>query len=157
MLTADHPNRSATLVIDHAAHCIRLERRFAAPPGQVFEAWTRPEHVACWWDPAGDVLAICEIDLRPGGAFKFVPTANPDMPFAGVYQDIDPPRRLTFEAMGAIGRVLLDGDDEGTRLLVEIQCSSHEHLQQFLRAGVGEGTSRTLDNLVAYVGAQVSQ
>lgn len=157
MLTVDNPERNASLVIDQVSHCIRLERRFTAPPDQVFEAWTRPEHVACWWDPAGERLAICEIDLRPGGAFKFVPRAQPDMPFAGVYQDINPPQGLTFEAMGAIGRVLLDGDDDGTRLLVEIKCRSDEHLQQFLRAGVDEGTSRTLDNLVAYLGVQVSQ
>jgi uncharacterized protein YndB with AHSA1/START domain len=100
-------------------------------------------------------LAVCEIDLQPGGAFKFVPSANPDMPFAGVYREIDPPRGLTFEAMGAIGRVLLDENGNATRLRVEIQCLSLEHLQQFLRVGVGEGTSRTLDNLVAYVAAQV--
>jgi hypothetical protein len=156
MPTAGHPKGSATLVVDDITHSIRLERWFAASPDQVFEAWTRPEHVACWWDPAGERLAICEIDLRPGGAFKFVPRAHPDRSFAGVYQDIDPPRRLTFEAMGAIGRVLLDGDDDATRLLVEIQCRSRDHLRQFLRAGIDEGTSRTLDHLVAYVSAQVS-
>ena len=155
MLPAGHPKENATLIVDHAAHCIRLERRFAVPPSQVFEAWTRPEHVASWWDPTGERLTICEIDLRPGGAFKFVPKANPHMPFAGVYRDINPPRHLTFEAMGAIGRVLFDGDDT-TRLRVEIQCRSLEHLQQFLRAGIDQGTSRTLDNLVAYLGAQAS-
>jgi uncharacterized protein YndB with AHSA1/START domain len=157
MLTADYSKASATVVVDHAVHCIRLERRFAAPAEQVFEAWTKPEQVACWWDPSGEALAICEIDLRPGGAFKFVPRANPNMPFVGVYQDIDPPRRLTFEAMGAIGRVLLDADEDATRLRVEIQCRSQEHLKQFLQAGVDEGASRTLDNLVAYVGAQALQ
>jgi len=157
MLAMGDPKGSATLIVDHAAHCIRLERRFAAPPDQVFEAWTKPEHVACWWDPTGEKLAICEIDLRPGGAFKFVPRAHPDMPFAGIYREISPPRRLTFESMGAIGCVLLDGDDRATRLLVEIQCRSHEHLQQFLKAGIDQGTSRTLDNLVAHLRARASR
>jgi uncharacterized protein YndB with AHSA1/START domain len=153
MPITDLPKGHANLIIDATTNSIRLERRLAAPPRKVFEAWTTPENVACWWDPSGEKLALCEIDLRPGGAFKFVPRAHPEMPFAGVYREIEPPRRLIFEAMGAIGRVLIDGDDNATRLRVEIQCASAEHLQQFLQAGVGEGTSRTLDNLVAYLGA----
>jgi uncharacterized protein YndB with AHSA1/START domain len=151
MLTAD---RSATLVVDQGTHTIRLERRLAALPAQVFAAWTQPEQVACWWDPAGQPLAVCEIDLRPGGAFKFVPKGRPDLAFAGVYQEIAPPGRLTFEAMGALGRVLLVADGDATRLTVEIQCRSAEHLQQFLQMGVHEGTSVTLDKLVAYIGAR---
>ena len=151
MLTVDSAE-NARLVIDRTAHCIRLERRFSASPAQVFEAWTKPEHVACWWDPAGQPLATCEIDLRPGGTFTFVPKSRPDMPFAGTYLEIVPSERLTFEAFGAIGRVLVDENGENTRLSVEIQCRSAEHLQQFLRSGIDEGTSRTLDNLVTYIG-----
>jgi uncharacterized protein YndB with AHSA1/START domain len=151
MLTADSNN---SLFIDHAAHCIRLERRFKASPAQVFEAWTKPEHVTCWWDPGRQPLAVCEIDLRPGGAFTFVPQGQSHSPFSGVYREIVPCKRLTFEALGAIGRVLLEEDGRGTRLTVEIQCHSAEHLQQFLQVGVDEGTGRTLDNLVTYVGAQ---
>jgi uncharacterized protein YndB with AHSA1/START domain len=151
MLTADHPKGDTTLVVDFATHCIKLERRLDASPAQVFEAWTVPEHTAAWWDPTGQRLAICEIDLRPGGTFKFVPKGHPERLFAGVYRDIDPPAGLTFEAMGAIGRVRIVEDGDATKLSVEIRCHSDEHLQQFLKAGVDEGTSRTLDNLVAYV------
>src|SRR3954471_6577260 len=51
---------------------IVITRSFDAPRALVFEAWTRPEHVAQWWDPSGAPLAACEIDLRPNGAFRFV-------------------------------------------------------------------------------------
>ena len=154
MLTAENPKGDTSLVVDFTTHSIRLERRLDASPAQVFEAWTVPEHAAAWWDPTGQRLAICEIDLRPGGTFKFVPKGHPDRPFAGVYRDIDPPAGLSFEAMGAIGRVRIVKDGDAARLSVEIQCSSGEHLQQFLKAGVDEGTSRTLDNLVGYVSAR---
>jgi uncharacterized protein YndB with AHSA1/START domain len=152
VLTLESPEKTR-LVIDHTAHCIRLERRFNASPAQVFEAWTKPEHVECWWDPAGQPLATCEIDLRPGGTFTFVSKGRPDMPFTGIYLEIVPFERLTFEALGAVGRVLVDEDGESARLSVEIQCRSARHLQQFLQSGVDEGTSRTLDNLVTYIGA----
>ncbi|MDQ0472699.1 SRPBCC family protein [Labrys wisconsinensis] len=154
MLTTAHSVDDRSLVIDRSTHCIRLERTFDAPPAQVFEAWTRPEHVSCWWDPAGQPLAVCEIDLRQGGTFTFASKERPDMPFAGTYLEIVPFERLTFEALGAIGRVLIEEAGEGARLTVEIQCRSAEHLQQFLELGVDKGTAGTLDNLVAYIRAR---
>ncbi len=143
--------RRTGLTIDHAANVIRLVRDFEAPPPVIFDAWTQPEQVACWWDPAGDRLAVCEIDLRPGGSFKFVNRAHPETPFTGSYREIEPPNRLEFDAMGSSGRVAIEAADGGSRLLVEIRCASTEHLEQFLRMGVDVGTAQTLDNLVAYV------
>lgn len=151
MSTATPPKADTALVVDQTRHAIRLERRLPATPAQVFKAWTTAEEVRCWWDPTGDPLVTCEIDLRPGGAFKFVPRAHPDMPFTGVYGEIAPPERLTFEAMGAFGEVRIAQDGDGARLLVEIRCRSADHLRQFLQAGIDEGTSRTLDNLVVYL------
>jgi uncharacterized protein YndB with AHSA1/START domain len=139
------------LEIDRDAHTIRLTRVFDAQRLQIFEAWTRPEHVTCWWDAAGEPLASCEIDLQPGGAFKFVTKGRHEMPFAGTYREITPPGRLIFEAMGATGRVVLQDVDGKTNMTVEIECGSDEQLDQFLKMGVDHGTSQTLDNLVAYV------
>src|SRR5271155_3984325 len=91
------------VVADRDTHAIVLTRMLAAAREQVFEAWTRPEHVTRWWDPAGPPLSECEIDLRPGGAFRFVTQHSPDdHEFAGVYREIAPPDYLVFEAMGAI-------------------------------------------------------
>jgi uncharacterized protein YndB with AHSA1/START domain len=138
------------LVIDRQSHTIRLTRDFDAPRAEIFEAWTNPEHVACWWDPAGEALTACEIDLRPGGSFRFVTKDRPDMPFAGTYSEIARPDRLIFEALGATGRVMLEEAHGGTRMTVEIECRSAEQLDQYLRMGVDVGTAQTLDNLVAY-------
>ena len=138
------------LTIDRQTHTVRLVRDFSGPRAPIFQAWTQPEHVACWWDPAGEPLAECEIDLRPGGAFKFVSRGHPEMPFAGTYREIERPDRLVFDAMGAVGRVQFEGGVEQTRMTVEIQCRSADHLEQFLKMGVDVGTAQTLDNLVAY-------
>jgi hypothetical protein len=35
-------------------------------------------------------------------------------------------------------------------MVVEIQCQSADHLDQYLKMGVHTGTARTLDNLVTY-------
>jgi uncharacterized protein YndB with AHSA1/START domain len=145
------------LGIDRASNTIRLTRDFDASRAEIFEAWTMPEHLASWWDAAGGRLAICEIDLRPGGAFKFVTKSHPDMPFTGVYREIAPPDRLVFEAIGSTGRVLLREADGKTRMTVEIECRSEEQLDQFLKMGVNVGTDQTLDNLVAYMRSRSSR
>ena len=142
------------VAVDRDTHTIILTRVLAAPREQVFEAWTQPEHVTCWWDPTGEPLAECEIDLRPGGAFRFVKQHSSGAhQFAGVYREITPPRHLIFEAMGALGRVILDEAGGKTLLTVRIECGSAEQLEQYLKMGVDAGTAKTLDNLVEYVGA----
>lgn len=137
--------------VDDARHTLRFVRNLDAAPAQAFAAWTEPAEVAEWWDATGDRLASCDIDLQPGGAFRFVTSHHPDKPFAGRYVEIAPPSLLVFEGNGATGRVTFDQQDAGTRMTVEIVCSSAEHLAQFVAMGVASGTSQTLNNLVEHV------
>jgi uncharacterized protein YndB with AHSA1/START domain len=154
MLLKNQTGGDTKVVVNRDTHAIVLRRMLAAPREKVFEAWTRPEHVRCWWDPAGYPLAECEIDLRAGGAFRFV---NRDAPgayeFAGVYREIAPPHHLIFEAMGAIGHVILEEIGGKTHLTVRIECGSAARLEEYLKMGVDAGTAKTLDYLVEYVDA----
>lgn len=137
--------------IDRAAHTIRFIRSFEASRAEVFDAWTKPEHVSCWWDCDREPLAVCQIDLRIGGNFKFVTKGHPELPFTGTYREISPPERLVFAALGSTGRILLHDVAGRTRMTVEIECRSADQLEQFIKMGVDAGTSQTLDNLVAYM------
>jgi uncharacterized protein YndB with AHSA1/START domain len=155
MLLKSQTAADTKVVVDRDTHAIVLTRILAAPRAQVFEAWTQPEHLRCWWDPAGYPLAECEIDLRPGGAFRFVNRhSHGAYEFAGVYREITPPDHLTFEAMGATGRVILEEIGGKTHLMVRIECGSASALDHYLKMGVDAGTAKTLDNLVAYVDAR---
>jgi uncharacterized protein YndB with AHSA1/START domain len=155
MLPKNEIADDAKIAIDRDKHAIVLTRMFAAPREQIFEAWTWSEHVTRWWDPEGRPLAECAIDLRPGGAFRFVTQPPDSHQFVGVYREIAPPDYLVFEAMGAIGRVIFQGTGGATHLTVRIECSSAAQLEQYLKMGIDAGTAKTLDNLVAYVGATV--
>jgi uncharacterized protein YndB with AHSA1/START domain len=153
MLLKSQAVADAELVVNWDTHAIVLTRTLAAPREQVFEAWTRPEHVKCWWDPAGYPLAECEIDLRAGGAFRFVNGKYSNAyEFAGVYREIAPPKHVIFEAMGAIGRVILEEIGGRTHMTVKIECGSVARLEQYLKMGIDVGTAKSLDNLVVYVG-----
>jgi uncharacterized protein YndB with AHSA1/START domain len=136
--------------VDPATFTITFERSLSASREQVFDAWTKPEHVTQWWDPTGTPLVECTIDLRTGGKFRFVNDSH-GPPFEGAYRVVEPPAKLVFDAVGAVGTVLLERRGTKTHLTVTIRCASAEHLEQLVKLGVAAGTAKTLDNLVAHV------
>ena len=77
---------------------IVMTRAFAAPRQLVFEALTKPALVQRWLGVFGGwELAVCEIDLRVGGTYRWVwrnPDRKQDMGVRGVYREIAAPDRL---------------------------------------------------------------
>lgn len=51
---------------------IVLSRTYDAPRELVWQAWTRPEHMARWWGPNGFTTVTSEMEVRPGGVWRFV-------------------------------------------------------------------------------------
>src|SRR5258708_8806611 len=77
-----------------------MTRVFDAPRRLVFDALTKPELFKRWFGPRGWSLAVCETDLKAGGAWRWV-LRGPDgtnMGMRGVYQEIVPPERLVRTA-----------------------------------------------------------
>ena len=149
---AETTSRNAGLVIDRQSHTIRLTRSFEAPRAEIFEAWTRPEHVACWWDSAGKPLAACEIDLAK--ARRIVQNRHPGPSGHALRRSLSGNRarqagsssRRSAQPGGSFSRKRMGG----ARMTVEIECRSADELDQYLKMGVDVGTAQTLDNLVAY-------
>jgi len=76
---------------------ITIEREFAAPRTKVFQAMTRPELVRQWLlGPPGWTMPVCEIDLRPGGAFRYVwkHADKEEMGMRGTFKEIVHPERI---------------------------------------------------------------
>lgn len=68
------------------------------PPGQVFEAFARPELLARWWGPDGFTNTFEEFDFRPGGRWKFV-MHGPDgssHPNESVFLELAAPSRVVI-------------------------------------------------------------
>jgi uncharacterized protein YndB with AHSA1/START domain len=138
---------------------IQITRSFDAPRESVFDAWTKAEQVAEWWDPSRRRLARCEIDLRPGGAFRFEHQKNADGSahvFAGVYREITRPSRLVFTTPSpsggaSIGTLQFHEHQGVTRLVMTITCSSKADRDALLRMRVDAGTIRSLENLSAFL------
>jgi len=77
---------------------LQLSRRFDAPRGLVFEAWSHPAHLVRWWGPKDFTLPVCRQDFRPGGAYRFCMRApdGSDHWVWGLYREIIEPERLVF-------------------------------------------------------------
>jgi uncharacterized protein YndB with AHSA1/START domain len=135
---------------------IMITRTFDAPRALVYEMWTKPEHVTRWWDPSGTPLAQCDIDLRPGGSFRFLHrgTGSNQHVFGGRYVDIEPPSRLVFTTptpSGGVSTGTLDFKTVGktTRLTMTIACASRADRDALLAMRVDAGTVRSLENLAS--------
>ena len=77
---------------------IVVEGYFAATPARVFQAWTDPNIVVKWFGQAPNSLHSATIDLRPGGAWRFLKSKDDDksIGFEGRYQVIQPGEKLVF-------------------------------------------------------------
>jgi uncharacterized protein YndB with AHSA1/START domain len=75
-----------------------VTRVIDAPRVLVFKAWTEPEHIARWWGPQGYTTTFCEMDIRPGGRYRFCMRSpeGVDRWKQGVYREIMPPERIVF-------------------------------------------------------------
>ncbi|WP_422367188.1 SRPBCC family protein [Pelagibius sp.] len=93
---------------------IVVEGYFPASPERVFSAWTDPEAVMKWFGHGLNSLHSATIDLRPGGAWRFVRTkdAEKSVGFEGEYQEIAPGEKLVFSWAHVV--VQADGAREAT-------------------------------------------
>jgi uncharacterized protein YndB with AHSA1/START domain len=86
-------------VTEESGHVLRIERTFAAPAEDVFDAWTSPEVMRRWFHCAPDwATPEAEVDLRVGGKVRVV-MRRPDGTEArarGEYTLIDRPHRLVM-------------------------------------------------------------
>ena len=77
---------------------LTLTRIFDAPRSLVFQAWIKPEHLAHWWGPRGFSLPSCEMDARPGGAYRFQMRRadGSEVIWQGVCRELVEPERLAW-------------------------------------------------------------
>ena len=150
---------SETFQVTTPSDCeIRITRLFDAPRELVFEAMTKPEHVRRWWGILADgySVPVCEIDLRPGGKWRFVGRGpEGDIPaFYGVYREIVPPERLVqtecyepYPDGESVVTMVLTEEHGKTRITVTSVYPSKEVRDMVLQTGMETGAAISYDRL----------
>ena len=139
---------------------LAIARSFAAPRAQVFEAITKPELIQRWLlGPPGWSMPVCRMDLRVGGAYRFVwrGADGAEMGAGGVFQEIDPPHRLVntekFDQPWYPGEALVTNDvaeqDGGSILTLTIRYQTKETRDMILASPMQHGIAASYDRLAA--------
>ena len=136
---------------------IVMTRVFDAPRELVFTALTTPELLKRWFGPHGWTLTECEVDLRVGGAWRFL-SKGPDgrtMGMRGVYREIVPPERIQYtesfdewaeQGSALITTTLAERDGRTTLTCVSL-APSREVRDAVIRTGMEHGAAETYDRL----------
>jgi uncharacterized protein YndB with AHSA1/START domain len=164
MMTSNrHGSAVVTLPSDRE---IRIERVFDAPAHLVFKAWTTPEYVRRWWGDPDAPVVLCDIDLRPGGAWRYV-TRNADgseFGWHGVYSVVDAPHHLAttevfegFPDAEAQNTLTFDERDGVTTMTVIVLHQTKEYRDGHVNSGMEGGMQLALNRFDAVLAELVSQ
>lgn len=145
---------------------ILITRSFDAPARIVFEAITKPEHIARWWAPKsrGEMVS-CESDVRVGGRWRNVMRANNGylVGFSGEYLELDPPHRIVqtevfdpFPDAGSVVTVTLTEHAGRTTLTSRVRYPSRDVRDQVIGTGMEDGMRESYRQLTAVVEAMAS-
>jgi uncharacterized protein YndB with AHSA1/START domain len=156
----------STVVSTPSDREILSERVFDAPRDRVFAVFTDPELIPEWWGPRRMTTTVDEMDVRPGGRWRFV-AREPDgeeVGFKGVYREVTRPERLvqTFEWEGMPGHVIVETarfEDLGGRTKVSTTSLFHttEERDGMLASGMEGGLTETHDRLAELLAKQAAE
>jgi uncharacterized protein YndB with AHSA1/START domain len=149
---------TATTAIYSDGGDLTFERTFDAPREKVWEAFTNPDLIPRWWGKHGTTTIVTEMDVRPGGKWRYINRAadREEVAFYGEYLEVDPPRgfKWTFmfdvEGVGPMGgpeTFLLEEVDGGTKVTSTGHMGTVEVLEGALATGMVAGGLETWDRL----------
>ncbi len=144
---------------------LTISRIINASPAKVWEAWSKPEHLAKWWIPAPIECKVVKLDLRPGGGFEtlmregsgeFRPHVE------GCFLDIAPEHRMVWTTALAEGWqpiepwlaltaiITFEAEGQGTRYSARVLHKSPADSRKHEDLGFHEGWGATIDQLAAF-------
>ena len=143
----------------HGDRELVMTRQFDAPKQRVYDAYTKPALLKRWLGVFdGWELAVCEIDLREGGAYRWVwrnPNRGSDMGIRGIYREITAPDRLVFTEQ--FDDPWYKGEGLATTTFVEVggvttltqtmRYESRETRDAVLASPMESGVTRSFDEL----------
>jgi uncharacterized protein YndB with AHSA1/START domain/DNA-binding transcriptional ArsR family regulator len=164
------------LLVDSSPDTFVMVRVFNAPRELVYQMWTDPTHMSKWWGPHIFTTPVCQLDPRPGGAWRIV-MRGPDgseHPAKGVYRDVRPPERLVMTidhselsdqwhdlvdpgrdkskgrpAVAGLMTVTFDDLGGKTRLTIRTRFESAAIRNALVRLGMSHGWAQSLEKLEA--------
>lgn len=140
------------------ATAIRSDRTFDAPLVLVWRAFTDPELLPRWLGPREMSTTIEAMDVRPGGAYRFVQRREGETyTFYGEFREVTPMQRMVrsfcFEGVPGPGAIeVVDFEDlggGGTRVVTTTTLPTTEARDKMLEEGMDRGANDSHERLDA--------
>jgi uncharacterized protein YndB with AHSA1/START domain len=135
---------------------ILITRVFDAPHALVYRAYTTPELIRRWWGgDRGEVTSV-EVDLRPGGSWRYVMIANAgfEVAFHGEYLEVIPGERIVATEVyegapdaAAVSTTSFSERKGRTTMSILIEHISRENRDMHLKSGMEAGLQESLSHL----------
>jgi uncharacterized protein YndB with AHSA1/START domain len=142
---------------------IVMTRVFNAPRNLVFDAWTKPELLKRWLGVRGGwSLVVCEVDLRVGGAYRYVWARGDDGPrmgMGGVFREIVRPERIVATELfdepwypgEALDTTVLVEQGGKTTVTTTVRYESQDVRDAVLKTPMERGIAESYDKLAEYL------
>lgn len=135
---------------------ILITREFDAARHLVYRAYTTPELIRRWWAGDRGQVTSAEVDLRPGGTWRYVMAASAgfEVAFHGEYLEIIDGERIVstevFEGApdaAAVSTTTFAEHDGRTTLSILVQHTSQENRDMQLNSGMEAGMQESMNHL----------
>jgi uncharacterized protein YndB with AHSA1/START domain len=142
------------LKVDAPNRAVVITRVFDAPRDLVFKVLSDPKLVPQWWGPRNLTTHVDKMDVKPGGAWRYVQHDSDGHEFAfhGVYREVVPPERLvyTFEYEPMAGHEIIETvtleDVAGkTKVTSRDVYQSIEDLEAMVKSGMEFGARESFE------------
>jgi uncharacterized protein YndB with AHSA1/START domain len=145
---------------------LSFSRIFDAPRELVWQAWTDPAHVVNWWGPDGFRNTSIEMDVRPGGVWRFIMHGPDGTDFKNriSFLEVVKPEKLVYAHSGEgetddihfHATILFEERDGKTHLSMQMVFKTAEELRRVVdEFGAREGAIQHLGRLAAYLETMV--
>jgi uncharacterized protein YndB with AHSA1/START domain len=142
---------------------IIIARTFDAAAAPLFKAWTTPDLLQRWLlGPPGWTMTVCEVDLRPGGAYRYGwrNAEGTEIGLGGVYREVGEPFRLVaterfnppFDQSEAVLTLTFEDRDGRTTITNTAVYATPEARDGMLASGMERGIKASYDRLAELVG-----
>lgn len=142
-------------VVDKVKLEVRITRVFKTTPERLWQAHTRAEDIAQWWEGT----TIDKLDVQVGGQWRFVSGDKGEHAFHGEFRELDEPHKIvrTFEYEPVAGHVMVESvtfepvGENQTKQTTISKFDNLDDLNGMVSMGMSEGAEAGMDRLAAVV------
>lgn len=150
-------SNKTNFVVEPDKQEVVVTRELDAPRDLVFQAMTDATSIARWWGPAFLKTTAVTMDVKPGGAWRFIQIdlEGNEFAFHGVYHSVSPGcivSTLEWEALPGhvlLESVVLEEHDGKTLVTNKSVYQSQEDRDNMVAAGMEMGAVESMDRLEA--------